>query len=110
MSKNRFTRAVIALIQNIPSGKVASYGLIARLAGNPRAARQVSRVLHACSRNEDLPWHRVVNRDGRISLPSERGGDEQRRLLEGEGIVFGPRGGIDFAKYLWLPSSEIEQT
>lgn len=88
MTKSPFTIAAIECIRAIPRGKVATYGSVARMAGNARAARQVVRVLHTLSRSEGLPWHRVVNREGRIVLASHQGADEQRRLLEEEGGRF----------------------
>jgi len=103
MTVSPFTRRVIELIAAIPRGKVATYGGIAAMAGSPRAARQVVRVLHSSSRKEGLPWHRVINREGRISLPDMRGGDEQRELLEAEGVVFSPDGRIDLDRHLWRP-------
>ena len=103
MTRQAFTTRVIALIRNIPEGKVATYGGIADAAGNPRAARQVARILHSCSRGEKLPWHRVVNREGRISLKPYEGYEEQRQLLEIDGIEFGPSDRIDLERYLWRP-------
>lgn len=103
MTVSPFTRRVIELIAAIPRGKVATYGGIAAMAGSPRAARQVVRVLHSSSRKEGLPWHRVINREGRISLPDMRGGDEQRERLEAEGVVFSPNGRIDLDRHLWRP-------
>ncbi|MHA1457965.1 MAG: MGMT family protein [Promethearchaeota archaeon] len=58
---SEFTQEVIKIIKNIPKGKVLTYGMIAKLAGNPRAARQVSWILHSSSKKYDLPWHRVIN-------------------------------------------------
>ena len=73
------------------------------MAGNIRAARQVVRILHTCSATEGLPWHRVVNREGRIALKPLRGYEEQRRLLEEEQIEFDHTGGIDLGRFLWRP-------
>jgi methylated-DNA-protein-cysteine methyltransferase-like protein len=64
-----FTERIIEIVTSIPAGRVATYGEIAGYAGNPRGARQVARVLHAMSEGRNLPWHRVVNRRGAISLP-----------------------------------------
>ncbi len=108
MSKNPFTISTIECIRSIPKGKVATYGGIARMAGNPRAARQVSRVLHTFSRKEGLPWHRVINWEGRISLASFQGGDDQRQLLEGEGVVFDDHGRVDLKLFQWLPDKVME--
>ena len=107
MSQSPFTIRVIELIQAIPYGRVATYGQIAALAGNRRAARQVARILHSCSRNEGLPWHRVVNKAGRIALDPDRGGDRQQRLLAAEGVRLDNQGRIDFSYYLWSPEETV---
>jgi len=96
-----FQREIINIIQSIPYGKVAMYGQIAAMAGNPRAARQVVRALHTSSEKENLPWHRVINGQGKISLPLGFGYEEQRTLLESEGVQFDENDRIDFARYLW---------
>ncbi|MEH0022344.1 MAG: MGMT family protein [Desulfobacter sp.] len=100
-----FTRKAVDVIKSIPHGKVLSYGRVAALAGNPRGARQVSRLLHSMSEKHDLPWHRVVNASGKISLPRGRGYELQRALLESEGIVFSKRRVIDFSTFLWMPET-----
>jgi methylated-DNA-protein-cysteine methyltransferase-like protein len=106
MSKHSFTTRVVEAIRNIPVGRVATYGQIAGLAGNRRAARQVVRILHTQSRAEELPWHRVVNREGRIALRAESGGAEQRRLLEREDVEFDRAGRIDLERFLWTPDRQ----
>jgi len=83
-----FTKQVIIIIRSIPSGQVLSYGDIAKMAGNPRAARQVSRILHSMSEKYNLPWHRVINGKGEISIKDEQGAKEQKHLLELEGHTF----------------------
>lgn len=103
MERSRFTSEVIALIRAIPQGRVSTYGKIAKLAGNPRAARQVARILHSCSRKEHLPWHRVINREGRISLKPLQGYEAQRQLLEREGVMPDDSGRIDLDRFLWNP-------
>ena len=103
MTQQPFTIKVIEVILAIPQGRVATYGGVARIAGNARAARQVSRILHTCSRKEGLPWHRVINREGRISLRRMHGYEEQRALLEQEGIVFDASDRIDLTQFLWQP-------
>ncbi len=80
-----FTEKVIKIIQSIPHGKVMTYGQIAAYADNPRGARQVSRILHSMSMKHDLPWHRVINSKGGISLTGE-GGYVQGQMLADEGI------------------------
>ncbi|MEK5061768.1 DNA methyltransferase [Paenibacillus sp. FSL H7-0326] len=94
-----FTAEVIRIIQSIPEGKVMTYGQVAALAGSPRAARQVVRVLHSMSEKHALPWHRVVNKFGEIAIPE----DEQRLIqemkLEDEGVELGLDRRIDLSKY-----------
>ena len=96
-----FHTRVISLIRTIPAGKVATYGQIAAMAGSPRAARQVVRVLHSSSEKESLPWHRVINREGRISLGKGDGYELQKALLEDEGVVFGLTDRVDLNRFGW---------
>jgi methylated-DNA-protein-cysteine methyltransferase-like protein len=99
----KFARAVYALVRDVPRGTVVTYGQVAAILGHPRAARAVGTALHHLPRPlaRVVPWQRVVNAAGRISI---RGDvvrpDLQRDLLESEGIVF--RGGrIDLGTYRW---------
>ena len=103
MKKNSFTYRIIEAIRKIPAGRVATYGQIAMIAGNHRASRLVVWVLHTASEKENLPWHRVVNRNGKISLGRGSGCELQKRLLLEEGITFDTDGRIDFNKFLWEP-------
>jgi methylated-DNA-protein-cysteine methyltransferase-like protein len=100
-----FTDRVKWLIAGIPAGKVATYGQIAACAGNHRASRQVAWLLHSSSQKDNLPWHRVINSRGGISLPIGGGFEEQRMLLEAERIVVDQRGRVNLSKYLWNPGS-----
>ncbi|MGD2247755.1 MAG: MGMT family protein [Candidatus Methanofastidiosia archaeon] len=100
-TEQSFTQRIIYIIKNIPPGKVATYGQIADMAGNPRGARQVAWVLHSSSQKYDLPWHRVVNSKGKISLKGE-GYTMQKQLLQKEGVIFGENDTIDFEQYLWV--------
>ena len=104
----KFTENVINIISNIPEGKVLTYGTIAALAGSPRGARQVTRILHSSSKKHNLPWHRVVNSKGKISLRFPAAYHEQKVLLEYEGIVFSKDDRIDLKKYLWSIRSILE--
>ena len=81
-----FTEEVIEIIQAIPKGRVATYGQIAQLAGSPRAARQVVRILHSMSGKYNLPWHRVINSKGKIAIKDPEGADLQRMKLVAEGV------------------------
>ncbi len=96
-----FTEKIIQIIKNIPTGKVLTYGFIAKLAGNPRAARQVSWTLHSSSKKYNLPWHRVINSKGIIALKSIEDRKYQKNLLEQEGITFSDEFRVDLKKYLW---------
>lgn len=100
---NDFSTRAKKIIHRIPKGKVTTYGLIAAASGNHRAARHVARLLHSCSRKDNLPWHRVVNRMGRISLGHFEGYEIQKALLVEEGVRFGPNDTIDLHAYLWQP-------
>ena len=99
---SEFTQEVIKIIKNIPAGKVLTYGMIAKMAGNPRAARQVSWILHSSTKKYDLPWHRVINSKGLIVLASDEDRYYQKNLLIEEGINFKSEFGLDLKKYLWV--------
>ena len=89
------------VVRRIPCGKVATYGQIARLAGAPRAARQVGWALHVNPEPYVIPCHRVVNREGYLSGSFAFGGiDAQRFLLENEGVAT-ENGRVDLARYQW---------
>jgi methylated-DNA-protein-cysteine methyltransferase-like protein len=95
----QFTEEVLVIIQRIPYGKVMSYGRIARLAGNARGARQVARILHSMTEKYNLPWHRVINSKGKISITDERHAAIQRELLISEGVEVSEDGYMDISKY-----------
>lgn len=95
------TTSIIKTIRKVPKGKVSTYGQIAARAGNPQAARQVVRILNIYSEKESLPWHRIINSQGKISLKPGSGYEMQKSMLESEGIIFGKGDKIDFEKYLW---------
>ena len=97
---SEFSKLVIDIIQKIPVGRVATYGQIASLAGNNKAARQISRILHSSSSKYELPWHRVINSQGRISLRPGDGFEMQKAILESEGIQV-IKGRIDLVKFQW---------
>lgn len=90
------------VVCQIPSGRVASYGQVAALLGHPRAARTVGWALASLSNEqaEVVPWHRVLNRAGVISLP-RRYAELQRGLLEEEGVEFDAGGRVDMRRYGW---------
>lgn len=98
---NSFTENVVTIIQNIPQGKVMTYGQIARAAGSPRAARQVVRILHSMSEKHQLPWHRVINSKGEIGFQDEETYITQKMMLEIEGIQFNRANGISLERFQW---------
>lgn len=98
-----FTQTVIEIIKQIPSGKVMTYGQIAKLAGSPRGARQVVRILHSMSKKYQLPWYRVVNAKGQIAIKDEQAYQEQVMNLKAEGIEIGMHDVIDLKEYQWVP-------
>ncbi|MFW9998771.1 MAG: MGMT family protein [Candidatus Hodarchaeota archaeon] len=100
-----FTQRIINIIKRIPEGKVLTYGFIAKLAGNPRAARQVSWILHSSSKKYDLPWHRVISSKGKISLKAVEDCEYQKILLEQEGIKFLNGFNLNLKEYLWKINS-----
>ena len=92
-------KTVWQVVQGFPRGHVLTYGEVARLAGKARWARRVSRAMRRAPRGVELPWHRVVNAQGKISLPPDSNGfREQRRRLEEEGVVF-LDGKIDLGRF-----------
>lgn len=95
---------IYSVVKRIPRGRVATYGQVALLAGIPRRARQVGYALHVLPDDSVVPWHRVVNAGGRISLhsgPTLRA--IQRHLLECEGVSFGEDGRLDLNRFQWQP-------
>jgi methylated-DNA-protein-cysteine methyltransferase related protein len=86
-------------VRRIPSGRVATYGDIAELAGFPGRARQVGYALHALPEGSAVPWHRIINAAGRISLPPEGGGLEQRFRLVKEGVRVDAGGRVNLAEH-----------
>jgi methylated-DNA-protein-cysteine methyltransferase-like protein len=95
---------IYATVRRIPRGRVATYGQIASLAGLPGRARQVGYALHALPDDSGVPWHRVINAQGRVSPRSAPGWDDvQRQLLEREGISFDAAGRVGLARHRWQP-------
>ena len=93
---------IYEVVKRIPKGKVATYGYVALLAGNPRWARVVGYALHNNPAPGIIPCHRVVNREGKVAEAFVfGGGNVQRELLQNEGIVFRQDGTIDLEKFGW---------
>lgn len=98
-----FSQRVKKVIKNIPPGKVATYGQVAFMAGYFGYAKQVAYVLHSSSTKDKLPWHRVINARGRISLQPGRGFEKQKLLLQEEGVEFDEKNRIDMDRFQWDP-------
>ncbi|MCP1728211.1 methylated-DNA-protein-cysteine methyltransferase-like protein [Natronospira proteinivora] len=101
MARSEKHEAIYATVMAIPAGHVSTYGQVARAAGLPGQARLVGYALHALPSGSSIPWHRVINARGEISLPLAGAGERQRECLEAEGVAFGLRGRIDLARFGW---------
>jgi len=99
-------RRIWAQVQKIPRGRVATYGQIAALAGFSKQPRLAGYALHNLPRGTKLPWHRVINAQGKISFPPGSAAfREQKRRLEADGVTF-IRGRVDLERYRWRTASE----
>lgn len=93
---------IYSIVEQIPCGKVATYGMIAAMTGNPRRSRIVGYALHVNPRPGVVPCHRVVNRFGRPAPVFAFGGEDvQRKMLESEGVEFDENGNVNLEKCLW---------
>lgn len=109
-SADRYPR-IYAVVKRIPYGRVATYGQVAALAGFPGQARQVGYALHSLPEGSDVPWQRVINARGEVSLRSEAGWEHyQRHLLEEEGIVFNDSGRVDLDSSRWEPPLRVPRS
>lgn len=101
-----FRDAVLNIVSQIPCGRVTTYGHIAAWAGWPSHSRMVGRTLRYSSEAEQLPCHRVVNKEGRTAP----GWSRQRTLLESEGVSFKGNGHVDMQRHLWEPDmSQLQE-
>src|SRR5689334_13265929 len=103
-----FKQQVLAYIKKIPRGKVVSYGQVAAMCGSPRAARQVGGILRACSQAQQLPWWRIINNQGVLSIKGNwtETKELQRLLLQKEGVEVSNNFTVDMVKYRWKGSRE----
>lgn len=104
---SKFTEKVMQQIRLIPIGKVATYKQIAELSGKPQASRGVSWILHSCSTTYKLPWHRVLNSQGKISFDkTTHNYRKQKNLLKSEGVAFDGEQ-LNMTKYQWKKKPKI---
>lgn len=95
---------ILAVVRRIPRGRVSTYGQVAQVAGLGAQPRLVGYALAALPEGSSVPWHRVVNAQGRISARAEPGADRlQRARLEREGVRFDPGGRLDLERLRWRP-------
>ena len=101
---NELAQMILAVVSQIPKGKVASYGQIAKLAGLPKHARLVGRVLGQIEDRTTIPWHRVINSQGKMSTTqlTEHGDHLQQILLLSEGVVL-LNGRVNLKQFAWSP-------
>ncbi len=101
--QSNFKQRVLHLVGAIPKGKVVSYGQVAAASGSPRAARQVGGILRGLPSSTQLPWWRVVNNEGQISIKGNFGATKelQQALLEKDGVDVNEEGCMDMNKYRW---------
>lgn len=100
--KINFFESVYEVVNKIPKGKVATYGQIAKILGKPRMARQVGWALHVNPQPNITPCHRVVNRFGQLSPAFAFGGlNQQKVLLQQEGVLLNEQDRVDLSIYLW---------
>ncbi|MCH7310952.1 MGMT family protein [Acinetobacter sp. ANC 4805] len=101
---NELHRQILEVIALIPYGKVATYGQIAKLAGLPKHARLVGYVLKHLDKSSEIPWYRVINSQGKISVTriNQQGENVQQSLLEQEGTYL-LNGKVSLKKFGWMP-------
>ena len=96
-----FFERVYHLVRRVPPGQVTSYGAIARMLEHPHAARTVGWALHSLPAASDVPWWRVINSRGCVSIRRGQGAVRQRALLEAEGVIFDGQGCVDMDRFGW---------
>ena len=103
MNQSEVQQAILQTIASVPKGRVCSYGMIAKLAGVPGQARYVGYLLKNLPDATAIPWHRIVNSQGRSSFPVDSAQFTlQISLLKSEDIIFTSDNAINLKKYLWL--------
>lgn len=104
-----FERKILALLQQLPEGHVTTYGTLAALAGYPRHARHVGKLLGKLPEGVVVPWYRILGSTGHIARPGTPEADWQRVLLEQEGVEISDSGKISLFRYGWPAESFIRK-
>ena len=108
MPHSKFNDRVIKIVCLAPLGSIVSYGQVALMVGTPRAGLQVGGVLNKLDETADVPWWRVINNSGRISIKgSDFSARDQKERLEAEGVVVSNKLKIDIEKYRWRPDTSL---
>jgi len=102
-SPKEIDQGIWQVVMLIPPGTVATYGDVARQAGMPGAARRVGRALRGLPEDTRIPWHRVINAQGKLAVPGGSSARRQRERLENEGISFRSHNGLSLRQYRWQP-------
>ena len=107
-------RSIYAVVRRIPTGRVATYGQVAELAGIPGGGRVAGAAMKTCRPADRLPWQRVIGKAGknrgRIAIHDPVGAAVQRQLLDDEGVAIGDSGLIALDRYGWLPAGSAGRT
>ena len=109
MNSKDFFQKVYEVVKMIPSGRVSTYGLIAKYLGSAKSSRVVGYAMNASHQNSDIPAHRVVNRLGMLTGKHHFSGTTlMKNLLESEGVKIQNDRVLNFKKVLWDPSKELD--
>lgn len=104
-----FREDVHAVVRRVPRGRVVAYGAVAAVAGHPGAGRAVGGIMSSLPDDSDVPWWRVINSRGEISIRGMLHGPiVQRKLLEAEGVRFDKKGRVDWRRFGWEEAEEEE--
>lgn len=110
MADSDFFEKVYAVVKQVPYGRVTSYGAVAKFLGTPRSARMVGYAMNSSVAREDVPAHRVVNRNGLLTGKAHFGGSRvMEQLLENEGVEVKDDQVVNFEKHFWDPSIEMQR-
>ena len=109
-SPKEIDQRIWQVVMLIPAGTVATYGDVAQQAGLPGAARRVGRALRGLPEDTRIPWHRVLNAQGRLVVPGGSDALQRQRLrLESEGVIFRSANGVNLRQYRWQPGGRLKQ-